>query len=79
MGEEVKAVVPESVLKKQKRSEEWALVKKQELAAAKKMSAENRKLIYNRAKQYAAEYEQQVGQAQSPLSCFLVLVAKPSN
>ncbi|KAJ8526665.1 hypothetical protein K7X08_029142 [Anisodus acutangulus] len=51
--------VPESVLKKQKRSEEWALEKTQELVAAKKRSAENRKLIYNRAKQYAKEYEQQ--------------------
>lgn len=62
MGEEVKGAVPvpESVLKKQKRSEEWALAKTQELAAAKKKSAENRKLIYNRAKQYAKEYDQQV-------------------
>lgn len=53
-------LVPESVLKKQKRSEEWALVKKQELEAAKKKNTENRKLIYNRAKQYAKEYEAQV-------------------
>uniref|UniRef100_A0A5B6YG56 Putative 60S ribosomal protein L7-2 n=1 Tax=Davidia involucrata TaxID=16924 RepID=A0A5B6YG56_DAVIN len=62
MGEEeVKgsAVVPESVLKKQKRNEEWALAKKQELEAAKKKNAENRKLIFNRAKQYAKEYEEQ--------------------
>lgn len=53
-------VVPESVLKKQKRSEEWALAKKQELAAVKKKNAENRKLIFCRAKQYAKEYEEQV-------------------
>ncbi|KAE8673644.1 60S ribosomal protein L7-2 [Hibiscus syriacus] len=33
---EAKAVVPESLLKKQKRNEEWELVKKQELEAAKK-------------------------------------------
>ncbi|KAK6782779.1 hypothetical protein RDI58_020575 [Solanum bulbocastanum] len=61
MGEVVKGAVPvpESVLKKQKRSEEWALAKTQELVAAKKKSAENRKLIYNRAKQYAKEYDQQ--------------------
>ena len=51
MGEEVKVVVPESVLKKRKREEEWALAKKQELDAAKKKRAESRKLIYNRAKQ----------------------------
>jgi large subunit ribosomal protein L7e len=58
MGE-VKVVIPESVLKKKKREEEWALAKKQELEAAKKKNTENRKLIYNRAKQYAKEYEQQ--------------------
>ncbi|BBG98653.1 zinc knuckle CCHC-type family protein [Prunus dulcis] len=59
MGEEVKVVVPESVLKKRKREEEWALAKKQGLEAAKKKNAENRKLIYNRAKQYSEEYKEQ--------------------
>ena len=61
MGEEAtKVAVPESVLKKQKREEEWELTKKQELAATKKKNAENRKLIFNRAKQYAKEYQEQV-------------------
>lgn len=60
MGEEAKAVVPESVLKKAKRNEEWALASKQELEAAKKKRAETRKLIYNRAKLYSKEYEEQV-------------------
>ncbi|KAJ4981881.1 hypothetical protein NE237_032718 [Protea cynaroides] len=61
MGEEAKggSVVPESVLKKAKRNEEWAVAKKQELEAAKKKNSENRKLIFNRAKQYAKEYEEQ--------------------
>ncbi|KAF8400237.1 hypothetical protein HHK36_013534 [Tetracentron sinense] len=62
MGEEeVKGgpVIPESVLKKRKRSEEWALAKKQELEATKKKNGENRKLIFCRAKQYAKEYEEQ--------------------
>ncbi|KAM6570574.1 hypothetical protein CsatB_018559 [Cannabis sativa] len=58
MGE-VKALVPESVLKKQKREEEWALAKTQELQTLKVKNAENRKLIYNRAKQYAHEYSEQ--------------------
>ncbi|RVX07679.1 60S ribosomal protein L7-3 [Vitis vinifera] len=50
-GEEVKGVVvPESVLKKRKRSEEWALAKKQELECTKKKNATNRTLIYVRAK-----------------------------
>ncbi|XP_010105399.2 60S ribosomal protein L7-4 [Morus notabilis] len=56
MVEEVKTVIPESVLKKKKREEEWALAKKQELEALKKKNAENRKLIFNRAKQYSKEY-----------------------
>ncbi|KAG6703770.1 hypothetical protein I3842_07G101900, partial [Carya illinoinensis] len=52
-------VVPESVLKKQKRNEEWALAKKQELEAAKKKRVESLKLIYCRAKLYAKEYDEQ--------------------
>ncbi|KVH93091.1 Ribosomal protein L30, conserved site-containing protein, partial [Cynara cardunculus var. scolymus] len=52
-------IVPESVLKKQKRNEEWALAKKQEAEESKKKSAANRKLIFNRAKQYSKEYEAQ--------------------
>ncbi|GMH03861.1 hypothetical protein Nepgr_005700 [Nepenthes gracilis] len=52
-------VVPESVLKKQKREEGWALVKKQEIEVQKKKNAENRKLIFSRAKLYAKEYEEQ--------------------
>ncbi|KAJ8617000.1 hypothetical protein MRB53_013186 [Persea americana] len=61
MEEEVKgvAVIPESVLKKRKRSEEWALAKKQEIEAKKKKNKENRKLIFNRAKQYAEKYKEQ--------------------
>ncbi|KAK9931462.1 hypothetical protein M0R45_018737 [Rubus argutus] len=63
MGEEVKgaaaAVVPESVLKKRKRAEEWALAKKQALESAKKTNSDNRKLIYIRAKKYAQEYDEQ--------------------
>ncbi|KAL7591443.1 60S ribosomal protein L7-4 [Lactuca sativa] len=52
-------LVPESVLKKQKRNEEWALAKKQETELVKKKNAANRKLIFNRAKQYTKEYEDQ--------------------
>ena len=61
MGEvELKGgAVSESFLKKQKRKEEWALAKKQEFEATKKKNVENRKLIFNRAKLYAQEYEEQ--------------------
>ncbi|KAK1563081.1 hypothetical protein Q3G72_022064 [Acer saccharum] len=41
-----------------KREAERALAKKQELEAAKKKSAENRKLIFSQAKQFSKEYEQ---------------------
>ncbi|KAL5056079.1 hypothetical protein RYX36_036761, partial [Vicia faba] len=56
MSKEVKTDVPESFMKKQKRAEELVLAKNQELEAAKKKRAENRKLIYSRAKQYSQEY-----------------------
>lgn len=57
---ESKVVVPESVLKKRKREEEWALEKKQNAEAAKKKNAENRKLIFKRAEQYSKEYAEKV-------------------
>ncbi|XP_012856344.1 PREDICTED: 60S ribosomal protein L7-2-like isoform X1 [Erythranthe guttata] len=59
MAEKEAPIVPESVLKKQKRNEEWALAKKQALVAVKEKKSENRKLIFNRAKQYAKEYAEQ--------------------
>ncbi|XP_022987336.1 60S ribosomal protein L7-2 [Cucurbita maxima] len=58
-GVKANPVVPESVLKKRKRNEEWALAEKKDLVAAKKKNAENRKLIFNRAKLYAKEYDEQ--------------------
>ncbi|CAI0462662.1 unnamed protein product [Linum tenue] len=61
MAEEAKvaAIVPESVLKKRKRNDEWALAKTQATVAQKKKSAENRKIIFKRAEQYAKEYKDQ--------------------
>ncbi|XP_051114114.1 60S ribosomal protein L7-2-like isoform X2 [Andrographis paniculata] len=60
MSDKVKVgiLVPESVLKKQKRNEEWALAKAKELEEAKKKKAETRKLICKKAKEYAKEYEE---------------------
>ena len=65
-------VVPESVLKKIKRDEEWALAKKQEAEAAKKKSVETRKLIFKRAEQYAKEYAEKVLKKHT-LCCLLSL------
>ncbi|KAL5232064.1 hypothetical protein ABZP36_030840 [Zizania latifolia] len=57
---EAKAVVvPESVLKKRKREEQWAADKKEKAVAEKKKAVESRKLIFSRAKQYAQEYDAQ--------------------
>ncbi|KAK1305790.1 60S ribosomal protein L7-4 [Acorus calamus] len=60
-GEEVETakVIPESVLKKRKRSEEWDLAKKEAADAAKKKRSADRRLIFKRAEQYAKEYESQ--------------------
>ncbi|CAI0459910.1 unnamed protein product [Linum tenue] len=52
-------VVPESVLKKTKRTEEWAAAKSQALEDQKKTNAENRKIIFKRAENYAKEYLEQ--------------------
>ncbi|PKU84629.1 60S ribosomal protein L7-4 [Dendrobium catenatum] len=56
---EAKSVIPESVLKKRKREEQWALEKKQKLDEKRKKNLENRKLIFKRAEQYAKEYKKQ--------------------
>ena len=71
MVEEVKTVIPESVLKKKKREEEWALAKRQEVEALKKKNAENRKLIFNRAKQYSKEYAEKVIRFSSSSFCVI--------
>jgi large subunit ribosomal protein L7e len=59
MADKGGCVVPESVLKTQKRSEEWALAKKLDTETLKKKNSDNRKLIFSRAKQYTKEYEEQ--------------------
>ncbi|KAF0900487.1 hypothetical protein E2562_032094 [Oryza meyeriana var. granulata] len=53
------AAVPESVLRKRKREEQWAADKKEKVLAEKKKAVESRKLIFARAKQYAQEYDSQ--------------------
>ncbi|OEL24298.1 60S ribosomal protein L7-4 [Dichanthelium oligosanthes] len=53
------AVVPESVLRKRKREEQWAADKKEKSLADRKKALESRKIIFARAKQYAQEYDAQ--------------------
>ncbi|KAK4765095.1 hypothetical protein SAY86_026185 [Trapa natans] len=59
VGEKVNAVIPESVLKKRKRNEEWALTRETEMEACKKQAREKRKVIFKQAEKYAEEYEAQ--------------------
>ncbi|ONM00327.1 60S ribosomal protein L7-2 [Zea mays] len=58
-SEASKVAVPESVLRKRKREEQWATEKKEKALVKKKKSIESRKLIFTRAKQYAEEYDAQ--------------------
>ncbi|KAI3981416.1 hypothetical protein MKX01_021539, partial [Papaver californicum] len=61
MGRKIKAeaMVPEHVLKKNKRAEEWTLAEKTAQEVQKKKNSENKKLIYKRVEQYAKEYSEQ--------------------
>ncbi|XP_002978735.2 60S ribosomal protein L7-2 [Selaginella moellendorffii] len=53
------AVVPESVLKKRRRDEQWSVERKERLALAQKKNKSNRRLIFKRAEQYVKEYRDQ--------------------
>jgi len=52
-------VVPETLLKKRKRDEQWAINRKEQLESAKKNSSNSRTLIFKRAEQYIREYRGQ--------------------
>ena len=64
-AEAAPATVPETLLKKRKRDEQWAAAKAEEVASAKTRNAKNRTLIFKRAQQYQEEYEQQVSGVRS--------------
>jgi large subunit ribosomal protein L7e len=60
MSAAAEKVVPESVLKKQKREAQWALEKKEVLEKQRNEAREKKKLIVHKARQYAEEYQSQV-------------------
>ena len=64
--------VPETVLKKRKRDEEWAAKKASSVTEGKKKAKAGRKDIFKRAEQYVKEYRQQV---QSLITTYLTLTA----
>lgn len=57
--------VPESVLKKRKRDEDWAAKKAANAGELKKKSREQRKEIFKRAENYVKEYRDQVQRSHS--------------
>ena len=61
--------VPESVLKKRKRDEDWSTKKAAALTEAKAKSKERRKDVFKRAESYVKEYRDQVGLASISLHC----------
>ena len=54
------AAVPESLLKKRKRDEDWANKKAAAAADAQKKARENRRTIFKRAEAYTNQYRRQV-------------------
>ena len=58
--------VPETVLKKRKRDEEWATKKAVQQAEAKTKARTARKEIFKRAEQYVKEYREKVGAWPAP-------------
>ena len=65
--------VPETVLKKRKRDEEWANKKTAAAAEAQKKSRSSRRDILKRAESYVNEYRQQVRSIQSAAECLAFL------
>ena len=57
------STVPESVLKKRKRDEQWASQKAAAAAEAKKAREKKREEIFKRAEKYVKEYRDQVRDA----------------
>ena len=56
-----KGGVPETLLKKRKRDEQWAANRAASSEASKKKAKAGRKEIFKRAEQYVKEYRNQVG------------------
>ena len=57
--------VPESVLKRRKRDEDWAAKKAATATDAKKKARDSRKDIFKRAESYVKEYRDQVSMPRS--------------
>lgn len=59
MANEPGKAVPETILKKRKRDEEWAAKKAATASDTRKYAKEKRGVIFKKAEQYVKEYRQQ--------------------
>ena len=59
MANEPGKAVPETILKKRKRDEEWAAKKAAKSSETRKYAKEKRSVIFKKAEQYVKEYRQQ--------------------
>ena len=66
-AEKAAGAVPESVLKKRKRDEEWGAKKAAAQTEAKSKAKDRRKEIFKRAETYVKEYRDQVRSSQAKL------------
>ncbi len=59
MANEPGKAVPETILKKRKRDEEWAAKKAAKSSETRKYAKDKRSVIFKKAEQYVKEYRQQ--------------------
>ena len=53
-------VVPETLLKKRKRNEQWAINRKEQLESSKAKNAKNHGVVFKRAEEFIKQYRGQV-------------------
>jgi Ribosomal L30 N-terminal domain len=79
----VDSKVPESLLKKRQRDDQWRTKKAAAAAEAKTKSKETRKVIFKKAEAYVKEYRQQVRERPGPAApeapCPGAHAARPSD
>ena len=73
-------VVPETLLKKRKRNEQWAINRKEQLESSKAKNTKNRGVVFKRAEEFIKQYRGQViwSEINGVLKSCLYPVAKTS-
>ena len=70
MANEPGKAVPETILKKRKRDEEWAAKKAAKSSETRKYAKDKRSVIFKKAEQYVKEYRQQARVLLPPPAAF---------